>query len=204
METATSTQIPVKYIDTIDYRVLIHQDDFPEGPDTWGNFTIVQFRDRDWSTYEELESSEYVTESGKLTPATRAKLRAGKMFTLDYRRYSSADGGYYRLDGGIPTGEVDSSDINGFIIFEDEYIKGTSYEERKKYAEQDLETYTQYCQGEVYWVKIVTASGREIDSLGGLYGDEGVKQFVAETIPDAVSIEYVGVYPDGTEYETSL
>lgn len=194
--------IPVTYIDTTEYLVRVHQDIDSESPAEWGNFTIVQFRDNGYGNYGDLD--EYLTENGKLTPAVRAKLRAGKMFTIDYRSYSGTDGGYYSLDGGIPTGEVDSRDVNGFIIFEDEYIKGTNYEQRKLYAGRDLETYTQWANGDVYWVEIVTKSGLEVDSIGGLYGTEGVKDFVTETLPDAKMIEYIGVYPDGSTYETSF
>lgn len=142
-----------------------------DGPDTWGNYRIVQFRDNDYTTYEQFGYSEYVTENQHLTPAILAKLRAGKMFTIDYRSYSNADGGYYSLNGDMPKGEVDSQDVNGFIIFDDDYIKGTSYEERKKYAEQDLKEYTAWANGEVYGFTVTDHNGDVIDSCGGFIGD---------------------------------
>lgn len=200
--------IPIKYIDTTKYKVRIHQeqDDF-NGPDTWGNFTLVQFRDDDFDTYQDLDDSEYVTEAGKLTPATLAKLRAGKMFTINYSRYSNSDGGHYRLDGGVPSGVVDSRDINGFIVFEDAYIKGTSYEDRKLYAAQDLAEYTMWANGDVYWVEILTEDGREVDSCGGFIGTEAVKQYIEDTIPgaeyDAIGIND-GYCTGSSEYEVSL
>ena len=197
--------ITVKYIDTTKYKVKVHQElDNSDDPTSWGNFTIVQFKDDDWTTYEDPYSSDYFTESGKLTPGTLARLRAGTMFTMSYSRYASADGGHYRLDGAI-TGTID--DIDGFIIFDPGYIKGISYEERKRYAEQDLETYTQFAQGDVYWVEIETEDGRAVDSCGGLYGTEGIKAYIEEVIPGA-EYEAIGVddgYSTGSStYEITL
>lgn len=184
------TTIQVKYIDTTKYKVTVSYDDIWND---FGEFTdlyrIVQFRDNDFTSYESLE--DYCTESGKLLPSVQAKLRAGKMFTLEYYRYSSTNGGFYRLDGGIPTGEVDTQDVNGFIIFEDEYIKGTSYATRKEYARQDLETYTEWCNGETYFVNIETDTGLEIDSCGGFIGSDSVDSYIKEIVGEAEhKIEY--------------
>jgi len=165
--------------------IEIWQDWDMDTPTEWGNYTIVQFRDRDWATYEQLEYSEYVTENSKLTPATIAKLKAGKMFTLSYSRYSNADGGYYSLDGGIPSGEVDSRDVNGFIIFNDGYIKNASYADRRKYAEQDLREYTSWANGETYGYTVTTLDGEFIDSCSGFIGDTEYCKQEAEAMANA-------------------
>lgn len=185
------TTIDVKYIDTTKYKVTVSYDDiWQDFSDYTDLYRIVQFRDNDFTNYESLE--DYCTESGKLLPSVQAKLRAGKMFTIDYRRYSNADGGFYRLDGGIPTGEVDTQDVNGFIIFEDEYIKGISYNERKEYASQDLQKYTEWCNGETYYINIKTDTGLEVDSCGGFVGSDEVDSYIKEIINDAqYEIEYV-------------
>lgn len=181
----TTLQIPVKHIDTTKYIVNVAPDlDAYDGPDSWGNYTIVQFRDRDFTTYvNPYADNEYFTDSGKLTPAISAKLRAGKMFTFSYHRYSSTDGGFYRFDGAI-TGNVDT--IDGFIVFDDEYIKGASYEERRRYAESDLREYTEWANGEVYGVSIETNTGLEIDACSGFIGEDAVIAYINETIPDAL------------------
>lgn len=159
--------------------------DNQDGPDTWGNYEIVQFRDDDYTTYGDLD--DYLTENGYLRPEIRAKLQAGKMFTIDYRSYSSTDGGYYHLDGGIPKeGSLDSRDINGFIVFEDAYIKGTKYDERRKYAEQDLKTYTEWANGEVYGWVVETPAGDHLDSCWGYIGDSDYAKKEAEACAEAV------------------
>lgn len=155
------------------------------GPDQWGNFTIVQFRDNDFDTYGDIE--DYLTETGKLRPEYQAKLKAGKMFTIDYSRYSSTDGGFYRLNGGIPSGaDLDSQDINGFIVFDDAYVKNVSYAERRKYAEQDLKTYTQWANGEVYGYMLDGPDG-VIDSCGGFIGDAEYCEREADEAADRIT-----------------
>lgn len=193
-------KIPVKYIDSTKYKVKIYQEEWVESPTEWGNFQIVQFRDNDFNSYGDI--ADYTTESGRLLPSVQAKLRAGKMFTFNYYRYSNADGGHYKFDGSI---NLEPGAIDGFIILADEYIKGISYAERHEYAIQDLKTYTQYAQGDVYAVAIETADGREVDSCGGLYGTEGIKNFIAETIPGA-RYEAIGIHPGrpSSTYEVAL
>lgn len=197
------SNIAVKYIDTQKYKVKIHYDEFMS---SWEDFTdlstIIQFRDRDFTSYADLD--DYLTENGKLTPAVQSKLRAGKMFTIDYARYSNTDGGFYRLDGAIPSGEVDSRDVNGFVILED--VDGMSYDQRRALAEATLKEYTDWANGNVYGVVIEDQSGNEIDSCWGFIGDEAVKSYINEMLPDALpeNVEIVGVYPDGSEYETYI
>jgi hypothetical protein len=193
--------IAVNYIDTTSYKVTIATDDWCDGPDTWGNYSIVQFRDNDFDTYADLD--DYCTESGKLLPSVQAKLRGGKIFTINYSRYSNSDGGFYRLNGDIPTGKVDSRDVNGFIVFDDAYIKGISYNDRKQYAKGDLDEYTDWANGNVYSVTIESFKGREVDSYGGFIGDTAAQKFIAESLPDAISdnVTITGRYSDGTEYD---
>lgn len=195
--------IQVNYIDTTKYRVKIHYDQFVSSwEDHTDSATVVQFRDRDFTNHGDLE--DYTTENGKLTPAVQSKLRAGTMFTIDYARYSNTDGGFYRLDGSIPRGEVDSRDVNGFI--ELHFVEGMSYEDRRKLAEALLKDYTAWANGEVYWIEIVTESGREIDSCSGFVGDEAVQNYINDMLVDALpeNVEVVGVHEDGSEYETYI
>ena len=191
--------INIIYIDTNKYNITITNDDYLESPTTWGNYEIVQFCDRNKIDYGNKD--DYFTDNGKLLPSVSSKLRAGKMFSISYFSYSSCDGGYYRLDGAI-TGNDET--IDGFIIFDDGYIKNTSYDERKKYAISDLLEYTQWANGEVYSVTIEDSNGGYIDSCAGFIGDYAVQQFIADTLPNALNenVTINGEYPDGTTYDT--
>lgn len=181
------------------YTLTVEYEQFADDPTNWGNFTIVQFRDRDFTNYADID--EYLTESGKLLPEWRAKLRSGKAFAFTYNRYSNADGGFYRYPTNeVPTGEIDSRDLNGLIVFEDEYVKGISFDERKKYAEQDLATYTQYANGEVYNASIIEdATGEYIDGSGDCYGLDETIQQGKDTLDrlDPTHSEVVAVFDNG-------
>jgi hypothetical protein len=185
--------IAIKYVDTKKYRVEIKPDWDMEGPDTWGNYKIIILKDRDHHAHEAYPDGIF-TENENLTPAAKSKLRAGTMFTITYQSYSSADGGHYTLDGAI---DGTRDDIDGFIVFEPEYIKGTSYEERKEYARQDLEQYTEWAQGNVYSYYIEDEAGEFIDSCSGFIGNESLQYGIAEALPDAVpeNVELIGIYP---------
>lgn len=151
------------------YTLTIDYEQWADDPTNWGNFTIVQFRDRDYTNYGDID--EYLTDNGKLRPEWRAKLRSGKAFAFDYYSYSNTDGGFYRHPtSDIPTGEIDSRDLNGLIIFEDAYVKGATYEDRLAYAEGDLKLYTEWANGEVYRADIIEdATGEYIDGMGDCY-----------------------------------
>jgi hypothetical protein len=182
-------------LETIEYKghtIDIYHDDVAQSPAEWGNFTIVQFADNNKIAYQYKFGSDYVTSEGKLTPATQAKLRAGKMFPIRYRNYSSAGNSFYDL---IDLPE-DTDDIDGFIIFNDDYIKGTTYEERKQYAEGDLKTYTQWANGEVYtiWVTHPEHEGGDADTLSGMYGDDFGFQPVIDEAQSMIDDELSGPY----------
>lgn len=190
--------IDVKYVDTTKYKVTISSDVFADNPCDWGNYTIVQFKDNDFNSYRSID--EYCNENGKLLPSVQAKIRAGKIFTFTYNRYSSCDGGYYRY----PSNETDVDNIDGFIIFDDAYIKGISYEERKRYAKQDLDTYTQWVNGEVYSILVEDEHGKYIDSCSGYIGDVDVQHGVIDMLPDALpeNVEIIDWYENGQTYDT--
>jgi hypothetical protein len=159
------------------YTLTVTYEQWADDPANWGNFTIVQFRDNNFVNYADID--DYLTESGKLKPGWRAKIRAGKAFMFDYSRYSSTDGGFYRHPSSkVPTGEIDSRGLNGLIIFEDAYIKGITYDKRLEYATDDLKTYTEWANGEVYSAWITEdATGETIDGSGDCYGlDETIEQ----------------------------
>lgn len=163
---------------------LFYDWDGGSDPSDWGNFKIVQFRDRDFGTYQDIE--DYQTESGKLLPSVQSKLRAGKLFILDYYRYSNTDGGYYRLNGGLPSGVVDSQEVNGWIEFDDAYVKDISYADRRKYAEGDLKTYTEWANGEVYGWQVFTPQGDHLESCWGYIGDIEYAKTDANAAADSV------------------
>ena len=145
-------------------------------------FSIVTFNPR-WTTYKPIE--DITTESGKLTPAFQAKLRAGKVFWLDIYEHGGVT---YKLSGEGMQDRFDTTSRGGYIEFDSEYIKGIDFETRQRYARQDLELYTAWANGLNYYVTIEDKAGNFVYSVGGIIGFENAEQEVINMLPDAINV----------------
>lgn len=159
----------MEYNETRDYKgytITITQDTWSESPTTWGTFSISIFDSGfrgDLNTGKSRD--EYYDDNDNLTIGMRSKLRAGTAFAISVAHYGNSDGGFYTI--------IDNaSEADGFIEFEPDYIKGVSYDDRRKYAQQDVSIYQQWCNGEVYSYVITDEHGDTIDSLCGCYGND--------------------------------
>jgi hypothetical protein len=59
--------------------------------------------------------------------------------------------------------------------------------------EQEVQTYSQYVEGEIYWYTILDSHGTEIDSCSGMYGYDYAKQTCEEIVDNEKpnSIKYI-------------
>jgi hypothetical protein len=156
------------------YDIEIVQDQDSESPADWGNYTLAMAPslhlingDKEWS--------DYVDDDGMPTDETMTKLESGKVWPISYSSHGPQC--LYQL-------AYDSSDADGFIEFEDDYIKGVSKDARKKYAEQALETYSQWANGETYGYHLTSPYKDDFDddSCYGFYGYDSVVQSAHEAI----------------------
>lgn len=139
--------------------VTLLYDDAPDSPADWGNYKLVTF---DCRLITDVDRSEYFNDDDMPNTELDAMIKSGKAVPLEYYKHS---GCIYR-----PATEDNGTEPDGFIIFEDAYIKDVSYDDRQKYAAGDLETYTQWANGEVYGYRVTDQDGEEIESLYGVYG----------------------------------
>lgn len=163
------------------FMIYIAPDEYIDSPTDWGNYEIVTFFRNRYITDTDIE--EYYTDNGKLKPQYQAKMRAGKLFPIDVYEHG---GTAYSLSGEGMQCRWDTSSNAGLIIFNDDYIKGVSYEKRKEYARQDLQEYTMWANGDVYGYSIEDKDGNEIDSLGGCYGYDYCLESAQEYIDDLI------------------
>ena len=166
------------------YTIAIEHDTDAESPAEWGSYTIVTFHTGNITDVTNIEK--YAFDSGKLKPWVGAKMRAGKMFAISYSSHGPMS------NYGAMYGSANLDDIDGFIIFTDEYAKNFSaYEDRYKMAEQDMETYTQWANGEVYGYDITGIKGYEFEdgSCWGFYGYEDVIDEAKRAIDYHISID---------------
>lgn len=171
------TQITVKYIDTRNYKVTIGYDDWNEDPLTWttpeerGAYFVMTHRNYNLPNELDIDFDEFDNwqDLVKATMKANKHLKAYKF--VDWYEHSGI--AVHLQDSTTPSDKWDSG-IVGVIFGEDENAIKGSFADWKCYTE-----------GNIYHVNIETDTGLYIDSIGGLYGDEAVKDFIAETIGDA-------------------
>lgn len=139
------------------FDIEITYDEYSDSPAEWGNFTLKHWRDVDGVDVDEH----------KILPELQAKFDDGRAFWVDKYEHSAVR---YSLAGEGMQDRFDTSSHWGIIEFDDAYIKDTTFDERKEYARGDLETYTLWANGDVYYVNI-SENGEMIDGGGGNIGE---------------------------------
>jgi len=75
-----------------------------------------------------------------------------------------------------------------------------------KQLNQELKTYAQYLEGEVYWFSITDKNGDEVDSCGGYYGLDEIKnecKSIVDALPQSNAEDFIlNQIPDILKLET--
>lgn len=164
------------------YKIKVVQDDQSEAPNDWGSYTLAMapsLRLADGGA----KWSDYVDEDGMATAETVEKIKAGSVWPLSY----SSHGPQCSYDLAY-----DSTDADGYLVFSADYIDGTSYEERKRYAREDIKTYSQWANGETYGYRLTNPYGDDDfdnSSCYGYYGLDEVLQAAHEAIDGDLSYD---------------
>jgi hypothetical protein len=174
--------------------VKLWHDDCPDDPsiDDW---KVYSFNRRHHNNAQPGDVGFVEDDDGLLVigPDLQAKLKSGLAFQLSYYEHGQCA---WSLSGEGPQCRWDSVRFAGLMVWEqDEGNMGAkSYEDRRKDAQQFIERYTQWCNGEVYGyhieaVKNCCACGSTVDaedecdldlpSCGGYYPD-GIEGMVAD------------------------
>ena len=198
-----ATKIPVKYVDTTAYLVRITPDLDAESPREWDNVGTMICSHRNYMLGDEqFDTDDY---DGWEDLLKDLKDNRGAALILPLGLYDHSGITMYigdthdRWDGGqvgyifCTQADIDR-EWNGDRVKAEEYLRG------------EVEAYDMYLRGEVYGVTITRAVGGEVvDECWGLYGTEGVKDFVENSIPDAERYEAVHVDPySGSTSEADL
>lgn len=189
------------------YHVTLHHDEFSESPRDWDNTWTLYTWERNYRSpdknpygdHEEFESS--VTKDLLVAPIY--KYEHGSVV------YSS-DNSVYPFNCRWDSGQVGYAVISVDKILKSFPYDGDdpAYEDAKKETAQggffdvmllpkdlidsvltslngELNTYTQWCNGDVYSATVETPDGECVESLGGLYGlDYAMGCAIEELVPD--------------------
>ena len=144
-----------------------------ENPTTWGMYEVTS----------DLDS--YLTDSGKLTPAIRARLKAGTAFWYDVYEHGGTS---YTLSGEGMNDRWDTTNKAGLILLSKDITDYTkTYETRQVAARDCLEEYTAWANGEVYGYMVYDDSTHEhelVESCWGFIGDVDYCKSQANEVAD--------------------
>lgn len=142
---------------TEDYKgftITIQYDQDAESPADWGNYIMHQER----NDFVDPDTDELTTEAKRL-------IKQGILWPYD--RYEHGNSVYRLTD--------DTENNSGWIEFTPGYVKAVSFENRRNYADGDLDTYTQWANGEVYGY-VIERDGVDLESLWGIYDSDNAME----------------------------
>lgn len=162
----------------IDYDV----DQPDSGYDGW---RLVSFG-RKHSGYE--DPAKYVRafnqRTGEVTPINiglAKKLNVGLAFWLQYFEHGL---GRWDSKGEGPQCSWDMAPLAGILLWTGKPgdIGVKTLEDRAEDARNFLESFNDWANGETFWFRLSDESGEEIESIGGLIGDEAVSEVIGEAL----------------------
>jgi len=178
-----------------------------EGPGEDGEWTIISFSNRHIN-YEDPYNY-FNFDNGSLNPITdelKQKLENGHAHLLDYFEHGL---GKWSRHGHGPQCQWDNAQYAGLLVWnhKPEDMGATTYEDRAKDADNFLERYSDWCNGNCYGYIITKINhcdscgqehdSEELDSCWGFIGDDiehGIAEalnYILKDYPDA-EIEYTG------------
>jgi hypothetical protein len=181
-----------------------------EQPDSgYDGWRLVSFG-RKHSNYQDPDKyvKGFDRRTREVTPANiglKRKLNVGLAFFLSYYEHGQ---GAWSLIGEGTQDQWDTAYLAGILLWTGKPgdIGAKTLEDRAEDARDFLENYNAWANGETFWFRLVNKSGEEIESIGGLIGDEALSEVVGEELKagDNVLVEGDGAWlknylslPDG-------
>lgn len=167
-----------------------------EMPDSWyGGWRLISFGRRHLSYEDPAKYVKAFNEgTGEVTAANiglARKLNVGLAFWLQYFEHGL---GRWDLKGEGPQCPWDTAPLAGILLWtgKPEDIGAKTLEDRAKDSRGFLESYNAWANGETYWFRLASESGEEIESFGGLIGDEALSEVVGESLQSGDKVMVVG------------
>lgn len=195
--------------DALKYRLKISYSEDTESPNEWDGWKVKSFNNRHSNHIDPYSIlSESVNPKTNLPDFTNTELQEkyekGLLFFLSYYEHGNC---IWSLINELPLGAncpFDSVRIMGIVVWEedeDNLGENKSIEYRKESARSFVETYTQWCNGEIYGYQLSTIkecphcgqeTEDEIDSCWGFYDKESMIDNFIGYIPKGTEVEIVG------------
>ena len=175
----THNDMPIPKLNWLNLNIGIDYD--PQDPTEFGEgWKVVSFGNRH-TNYEDPYN--YTDDSGERWKiGLRNKFKAGTAFVLSYFEHGLCRWMLAGSDRGLMAGDWrwDGVDVAGLLIWEGKPTDlGKNYTEREERARSFIDTYTDYCNGNVWCYAVEDEHGEHLDSCCGYFGDD-VKSGVTE------------------------
>ena len=174
----------------------LYLDDCPENPLGWSDWRLVSFSNRHLSYGDPSEYVGRLNRFGEAEPANiglRRKLQVGTAFWLGYFEHGRC---LWHLSGAPPLGTAgdyqwDGVALAGLLLWEGKPKDlGPDLATRRKYAAGTLQTYTEWCNGDVFCFALLDDEGEVVDACGGYFGSDG--EHMAQEITAACEGRLIG------------
>jgi len=171
-----------------DARVIIDHDPDCESPCESDQFTLYSFCQRHSSFKDPRE-----------IPDLKSKLKGKTAFMLSYFEHGDC---VWSLQGEGSSCPWDSVYTAGVLVWEGKPTDiGKTPAKRVKAARSFLKAYTDWANGHVYYWRVETLDGEEVNSCGGVIGWEWLEKMIKEECPDVRIVEADGDACDGFPVE---
>ena len=178
-------------------KLVISYDYDSDSPRNWSNFSILIIRnglgDNDKYLNRELERTQYEVNNAEdhleLMKEIVEEHLDSKVIYADFISKYEHSGVRYFI--GQSSG-WDYSNI-GFVFVTEDSLKeiGCAEEDIEKIVEAEIETFSQWANGDVYRFTLYDDEGNEEDSLGGIYGLEEIKEYLPEEWQEEDLTKYI-------------
>lgn len=164
----------------------INHDGDTECPDSsYDGWRLVSFG-RKHNNYENPEKyvKAFDSRTREVTPANiglKRKLNVGLAYWLSFYEHGL---GAWSLIGEGTQDQWDTAYLTGILLWTGKPgdIGAKTLEDRAEDARGFLESFTDWMNGNIYWFRLVNENGEEIESIGGLVGDEVLSEVVGEEL----------------------
>lgn len=191
---------PIKTITAKDKTLKIFIDENPENPRTWGNLTKMVFFDK-WNHLgdkhnielnESFESRQDFINKG----AEIVKKQFKDVVLIKAVHLYNHSGITISTKFEYPYNDQWDSGTIGFVVVTKENIRKSFkvknvskklINKAKEILEGEIETLDQYVRGDVYGFKLEDATGKEIESCWGFFGEDIKTNGIADYVDDETS-----------------
>ena len=143
------------------------------------------------------DPSEFLTESGKFKFQIARKLQIGLAFPLSYYEHGL---GLWSVGGTGPQCNFDTTQFAGMAVWEEpaSEMGAKTIEDRQKDLAGELEDYTNWHNGNCYYIDITdNETGEDVERLGGMVGEDQAIDTLKEMLPDDATKENTEFVGDG-------